>query len=309
MKKVNSYSFLVVGKTVDSTEVSEFKRYVGLANCKVLAVNPDKAKLDELMGYESQSEPEYVVKDEHDKPVEARIDFIVRTVPSLNNDIEVTQRLRFTLRNEPAYSQDGTSVVVMDDYGDYGRMSKEDADAGNKPVSVNGKDLRVATNYRKAWSGEAALVSFLKTYLGVPSAWNYINGSWVLKEGEALKQGSFKLEEIKKYFSGDFSEIRKAIAMQPNNEVKLLFGVRTVTDEEGNTKHYQSICGKEDFFLRGNASADTIVRLDTRLKNAKASGSFPTTDYKVGELKEWTVEPTSLEKAPEETDSSEDFWS
>ena len=69
---------MALAKGKESTEELEIKRYVGVAPVYVLAVNPNKAKLEELYGRKLDKEPEYVT--EKDGVKSARIDFIVKTV-------------------------------------------------------------------------------------------------------------------------------------------------------------------------------------------------------------------------------------
>ncbi len=109
-----AFSFLAIGKTHESKETQEFKRYVGLASSYVLAVNPTKKELDELRGFESQSEPEYIKDGENGK--EAHINFLVKTDPEANNGIEIINQLMFTLRPTPAYNKDESKVQVIDQY-------------------------------------------------------------------------------------------------------------------------------------------------------------------------------------------------
>ena len=113
MKTINSFSFLAIGKTAESTEGGEFKRYVGLASSYVLAVNPSKKELDELRGFESANEPEYVKDTEDGK--EVHINFLLKTDPEANNGIELITQLMFTLRGAKAYNGDKTKVQVIDD--------------------------------------------------------------------------------------------------------------------------------------------------------------------------------------------------
>ena len=294
-----SYCFLVIGKTAESKEAGEsFKRYIGLASSRVLAVNPDKKILDELMGFESQNAPEYVVDTDHGK--EVRIHFIVRTDPEVNNGIEITNRLMFTLRNAPAYNRDETKVQVIDQYGNHTWMNTDDAKAKKPAMSAEGKPLRIDTSYRMACVGECDLVDFLKAYLCVQDVFNYVNGTWVKKENP--DDYKFGLEHIKDYFAGDFTELREALAIQPNNKVKLLYGVRT---NEG--KQYQVVASRGDLILRNSAGSNAIAKLEKDLINIKQNGGYNTTDFKVQELQEYTVEPTNLEKPVEDT-SSEMPW-
>lgn len=289
-----SVSFLIVGKTQESTETQEFKRYIGVGSSYVLAVNPTKEELEKIYGRE-QKEPEYVVNTDNGK--EVRINFIVRTDPKQCNGIDIINRLMFTLRNAPVYNRDKTKVQVIDDYGNSTWADVKDAEAGKKLLSSNGNELLIDTKYRKACVGEADLVSFLKIYLGVRDAFKYVNGSWtkVDNAGDYV----FGLEHIKDYFNGDFSELRQALQLEPNNKVKLLYGIRT-TDEN---KQYQAVASRDGLILRNNAGSSAYSKLEKEIANAKSAGSYPTTEFRVCELEEYKLEASDLEK-PAQTEES-----
>lgn len=295
----NSYSFLVIGNTQKSTEGTSFKRYVGVGSSFVLDVNPNKKKTEELLGYELANDPEYVVDTDNGK--EARITFIVRTDPSTNNDINITNRLLFTLRNNPAYNRDHTKVQVIDDYGNTSWGNIEDVKAGKKLISPNGKELMLDTKYRMAFDGEASLVTFLKTYLGIKQAFKYVNETWV--KNDDADTCKFKLENIKDYFKGNVTEIKEAIALQPNNKVKLCYSVRT-TDEG---KQYQTILTHSDFILPNYAGSKAYEKVERAFNNAKDRGSYATTEFKVQPLTEYVVTPTNLDNVAA-TNNTEDVF-
>lgn len=301
-KTIKTFSFIVVGKTQESKEQGEFKRYVGVASSYVLAVNPNKKQLDELMGFESANEPEYLVDGDNGK--EARIHFIVKTDPKTNSGIEITNRLMFTLRNAPAYNRDQTKVQVIDRFGNSTWASVEDAKAGNKLLSANGQELKIDSKYRMACVGEADLVTFLKKYLCVQDAFTYQNGTWSLKPNP--DEYVFGLENIKDYFKGDFSELRDALKMQPNNKVKLLYGVRTAETENG-PRQYQAVCSRGEFILANSANEKAMLKLTKDLAAAKAAGSYASTDFRVQPLEEYKVEATDL-STPQEDTSSDMPW-
>lgn len=286
----NSYVFLAIGKTQESTETQEFKKYVGVGSSFVVAVNPTKKEFEDIIGHEVANDPEYVVDTDNGK--EARIRFIVKTDPKACNDIEITNSVMFTLRNAPAYNKDQSKVQVIDKYGNTTWAPTEDAKAGKKLFSTNGKELKIDSSYRIACVGEPDLIGFLKAYLCVGDAFNYVNGSWVKKEN--ADDFLFSLEHIKDYFSGDFSEVKEAIALQPNNKVKLLYGVRT-TDEG---KQYQTIATRNGMVLHNSAGSKALEKLEKDLANAKNNGSYASTDFRVQELSEYSVEPTNLSSAP-----------
>lgn len=294
MSKINkAYCFLAIGKTQESKETQEFKKYVGVASSFVVAVNPTKKELEDIYGREMANDPEYVVDTDNGK--EARIRFIVKTDPKTNNDIEIINNVMFTLRNTPAYNKANTKVQVIDKYGNTTWANVEDAKAGKHLVSDNGNELKIDSSYRMACVGEADLITFLKVYLGVGEAFNYVNGSWVKKDN--ADDYLFSLEHIKDYFKGDFSEIKEAIALQPNNKIKLLYGVRT-TDEG---KQYQTVATRSTMFLHNNAGSKSYEKLEKELANAKDNGAYSTTEFKVQELAEYNVEPTDLSTTSEES--------
>ena len=285
MKKINGYSFLAIGKTQESTEAQDFKRYIGVGSTFVKGVQPTKKELSEFFGYDAQ-EPEYVRDGENGK--EVNITFLLQTDPETNNGIELKSRAMFTLRATPAYNKDQTKVQVIDKYGNYTWADAETAKAGTTLSENMAVDQK---NYRMAAVGECDLVAFLKKFLGVPNSLKYTNGVWTLVDN--AEDGLFGLEHIKDYFKGDFKELKEALALQPNNKIKLLYGVRT-TDEG---KQYQAVCTRGEMILRNNAGTNAIAKLEKDLVASKNAGSFSNIDYRVQELQEWDVKPTNLEKS------------
>ena len=105
------------------------------------------------------------------------------------------------------------------------------------------------------------------------------------------------------YGHPNFSGMTLARKLQPHNKVKLLYGVRTT--EEG--KQYQVVASRGNFILRNNAGTNALANLEKDLANAKQNGSYTTTEFKVQELQEYTVEPTNLEKTSE-TSEEKSIW-
>lgn len=295
METNNSYSLLVVGKTQESTEAQEYKRYIGLGSSFVVAVNPTKKELETIYGREQANDPEYVVDTDNGK--EARVTFIVKTDPKITNGIEILSRVMFTLRNAPVYNQDKTKIQVIDEYGNTAWGIAEDVKAGKKLLSKEGKELKIADKYRMCCVGEADLVGFLKSYLWVQDAYSYINDAWVLNKNHA--DCVFALENIKDYFKGDFSEIKDTIAMQPNNKVMLLYGIYTTNKG----KQYQTVATRNGMVLPNAAGSKAIEGLTKNLARAKASGSYKTTEFIVQPLAEFTVQPTDFSTPAADTSS------
>lgn len=300
---INSYSFLAIGKTQESKEASEgFKRYVGIASSYVLGVNPTKKELEGFYGREVANDPEYVVETDNGK--EVRITFIVKTCPETSNGVEMVNRVMFSLRNTPAYNRDQTKVQVIDKFGNSTWANADDAKAGKKLYSAAGSPLKIDDKYRMAAQGEAELVNFLKIYLGVEDAFNYIDGSWVKKANE--EDYVFGLEKVKDYFKGDFSELKEALALQPNNKVKLLYGVRTADDG----KQYQAIATRTNLVLPNYAGSRAYEKAEKELNHIKSNGGYPSTVFSnngntVRDLEEFNVTPTDLSTPVESADSSD----
>lgn len=287
--KETSRVFLVVSKTQESTEAQDFKRYIGVGSTFVKGVQPTKKELDEFFGYDAQ-EPEYVVDTDNGK--EVRITFLLQTDPEVCNGIELKSRAMFSLRATPAYNKDETKVQVIDKYGNYTWVDAQLAKSGGTLPQSAAIDQ---SHYRMAAYGECDLVAFLKKFLGVPNSLKYTNGVWVLTDN--AEDGLFGLEHIKDYFKGDFSELKEALKLQPNNKVKLLYGIKTKDDG----KQMQSVCTRGEMILRNNAGTNAIAKLEKDLASAKNAGSFSNIDYRVQELQEWDVKPTNLDKPVSDT--------
>lgn len=296
----NSYCLLTYGKTQNSeNNTPAFKRYVGLANTRILAINPTKAELEKIYGREITNDPQYIATTDDGKI--ARVTFIVETVPEDNNNISTINRLVFTLHNTPAYSADKTTVQIIDDYGNSTRANAETIK--NKGELPSNLKIDKAT-YRVAARGEADLTAFLKTFLGVPNVLKYKEGAWYVGANGA--DGLFKLENVKDYFNGDFSEIKQAVAVQENNKVKLLYGVKSA-----NNKAYQEICTNQDFIFPhwvkfGVKRYEEILnKAASNLLSCKTRGMYANVDYKICPLQEWSLTPTNLDE-PVHTEATDE---
>jgi len=291
------YVFLTVGKTVDSAAQS-FSRYVGIGTSRIIAYNPTKEQLDEIMGYESQFEPEYIKEENGEKVVNIHI--IVQTVPEQCNGIDIKTKAMFTLRPKAALSSNGESVQVIDDYGNYAWANYADAKAG-KTLPANKKIDQ--SHYRIACDGEVDLTVFFKKFLGVPNSLDYANGVWTVKKD--AENAVFRLD-VKELLKGNFSDIKEAIELQPNNTIKLLYGVKT--KEDG--KQQQVVCTGADFTMRSNASQAVIAKVEKDLASTKSAGKYSNIEYSVQDLTEYKVTPTNLASpAPAAAPAvSDDFW-
>lgn len=288
--------FMAFAKGKESIDNAAPKRYTGIAPVYVVAVNPTKAQIETIVGYTPNEEPVYVGETEVDgrKVANARISFYLKPDAEKVNMEVAPINMSLFIRNEYRYNGDKTKVQVIDKYGRTAWVTIEQAKAHEIPMYSNGP-ARIDAGYRPAYVGEEDLVAFLKTYLGIPNVdvYNSNTGTWSTHENpEDCEAG---LEKIADYFKGNFSELKDIIALQPNNKVKALFGVRTTDDG----KQYQAVYPK---VLRANATDTSIAKLDAEIQERKNNGALQTTEFTFGPFKEYSVEPTTFATEPTTSD-------
>ena len=284
---------MAFGKVSESTEGSgEIKRYVGIGSTYILGVNPNKEELEKIYERTIENEPEYTgVQDSNGTQVPyIRLDFITAVDPEVTNGIDMKSKLSFFIRKEARYNRDKTKVQVIDKYGRTCWVNIDDAKNHVIPQYSNGP-ANIDKDYRPAYVGEEELTNFLKAYLNIDNVMNYKNGVWEMKKNP--QDYECRLEHIADYFSGKVTELKEAIALMPKNKVKLLYGIRTT--EEG--KQYQAIY-TQMILRNGSTNYDKLAKDVTERKNA---GAYPTTEFEVCELKEYTVEATNFTSSSNDT--------
>lgn len=289
---------MAFGKGQVSTEGGSIKRYIGVASVYVLGVNPTKDELEKLYERTLEEAPVYVENkevgrdDNKHMATQARIDFIVKADPEKyldadNLPLNFVNRVTLFLRNEYRYNGDKTKVQVIDKYGNTAWVTIEQCKNHEIPMYSNGP-ANIDKDYRPAYYGEETLINFLKAYLNIPSPFKYVKAEnkYVWQDADKLSDSEAGLDHIADYFKGDFSELRNIIGYQPNNKVKVCFGVRT-TDEN---KQYQSVY--TGMFLK-NAVSD-YSRLDKSIAEDKENGAYGDTEFATNEFCEYVVEGTNL---------------
>ena len=285
-KKVG-YAFMAFSKGNVSSEGNSVKRYVGVGSGFVFALITNKAVVEKFYNTQLENDPEQlgeieVGEDKH-KVQNVRLDFIVKTDAEKCGGIEFTTKVAFFIRKEYRYNRDQTKVQVIDKYDRTAWVAIEQAKSHEIPIYKNGP-ANIDSDYRPAYHGEEELTNFIKAYLNIPNVMKYVNNTWVMVDKP--EDCEARLESIAEYFKGNFKELRDVIALQPNNKVKVLFGIRTTDDN----KQYQAVYNQ--MFLKNNIT--DYSKLDADLQERKAAGAYPTTEFTVGDLKEYDVEPTDL---------------
>ena len=274
---------MALAKGKESTEELEIKRYVGVAPVYVLAVNPNKAKLEELYGRKLDKEPEYVT--EKDGVKSARIDFIVKTNPERCGGVELITKVSFFVADSFIFGKEQTKTKIIDKYGRTAWVTKEEMKEHAIPQYSTGP-ANIDKDYRQCYKGEEELTEFMKVYLEIPNVQVYdrITGKWNMVEDPS--QSEARLDHIADYFKGNFKELIDGISMQPNNQVKVLFGIKTTEDG----KQYQDVFTSKVL----KSSATNYGYLDTAVQERKANGGYPNTTFEICSLKEYGVEPTNF---------------
>ena len=117
-----------------------------------------------------------------------------------------------------------------------------------------------------------------------------MDGKWVMNDASKLPDSEAMLENIPALFKGDFSELRNIIGYQPNNKVKVMFGIRTADDN----KQYQTVYTR--MFLKNNVS--DYSRLDADIAAAREAGSYANTEFDTSDLHEYVVVSSSFSQQP-----------
>lgn len=288
--------FFAVAKGKISSEGGEVKRYIGVAPVFVLAVNPNKQKLEELYGNTLENDPVYIgeaeVGEDKKKVAQVRLDFILKIdgtkcKDSQGNPIDAITRVSFFLRNQYRTNNAGDKIQVIDKYGRTAWVTKEQFEKKEIPMYSNGP-ANLDKDYRACYWGEEQLTNFIRAYLNIPNVMKYVNSKWVLIDKP--EEAEVRLDDISNYFKGNYSELNEILTYQPQNKVKLLFGVRTTDDN----KQFQAVY--TEMFLKNGVT--DYSRLDKDVQERKNAGAYPTTEFEVCDLKIYQPAATDFSNTP-----------
>lgn len=288
-----NFSFMAFAAKA-STGEKNFKKYIGVAACKVIAVNPSKSELETIYGTSQDNDPNYVGVNKETGAPTVRLDFFLQTIPERCNGIDAISRVSFFLEKSKIIGSKSGKIQVIDGYGRNAWATPEEVASHTIPEYTNGP-ADIDKNFWPAYVGQIQLLDFLRALMGVENARVKKGDNWVPNPNMSACESV--LEKIDDYFKGDVSELRGIVGLQPNNIVRTLWGIR---DKDG--KEYQTVYN-EHFQKAGASNPDSFEK---NVNNRKAAGAYATTTFEYCILKEYSVSPTNINDLPEGTPNPAD---
>ncbi len=167
------------------TQVSkEYKKYMGVAKVKIVAVNPSLKQLNDL-GIQFKEEPIYL-KDDAEGIKQINFNFWAKAQV---NGSDVVTPIKLSVKNKPSVSTTGKKEYI--------NAKGENQWTESAPTKTDYFD---PTGCRPAMVGETALIGFLKTWLNV------------------RKGGTASLDLVP-MFKNNFSELKDLVS---NNDIYCL---------------------------------------------------------------------------------------
>lgn len=287
---------MAVSRGNESLEGTARKLYIGVGSSYILAVNPSKAELEKLTGRTLDKEPEYLGSVEvNEKAIpQVRIDFIAKPDPekyldSQNQPIDTLIHVSLFLRKQWKFGANKGKYQIIDKYGRTAWATAEEIEKKVIPTyqTKDGSTMQanISPDYTLAYDGLEELTKLIRAYLNIPTVEKWENGK-VVGIIDNPADAEVMPDHIEDYFKGDFTELKEIFGYQPNNKVKIAYGVRTATDN----KQYQAAYTR--MFLKNNIT--DYSKLDKEIANTKANNGLATTEFECNELHEYQVVPSTF---------------
>lgn len=297
-------------KNPSTGEFVDIRKYIGVASVNVLAINPDNARLRSY-GWtipKDAEEPKYVTTDSSGRK-SARVRFLVQ-IQDLDEKPVVA--MDFWVRPDIFFTKDGQKCKVIDSFGRCAYGTKPEIKAHQIPQYASGP-AQISSDYKPCHIGEEELVLFTMKYLNVTplQIFDRKTQGWV----SSKNPGRLTIDHWDRLCNGDVTELKQYFSLQPDNRVKVIFGIRS-TDEN---KTYQTFLSST--FIGNGAVADrnsgeyTSARkaIDKYFENRENSpysfSALPVKEWKetATEVKENPVEDMPDFTSPEYTSNKDDL--
>lgn len=285
-------------KNPASGELVDIRKYSGVASISVLALNPNNAKLRSY-GWqipEGADEPNYTNVDK-----DGRKSFRLRMLVQIHDlDEKPVIALDYWLSPEVMFNKDRTKCKVIDSFGRTAWGTKAEIQGHKIPMFSNGNYANISSDYKPCHGGEEEVVAFLMKFLNVTplQIFDRKKNAWI----NSKDPGHVTIDSWANLCNGNLSEIKAAIAMQPENRVKVILGIRT-TDEN---KSYQTFLpttyiGNGSIPDRNTgeytSARKAIDRYFTSLQQrSEKEPTFvmPNVEFSAAPVKEWNVTATEV---------------
>lgn len=302
MKNNKQTVFMAIAKGREVKESAERKLYIGIADCHLVAINPNKVTIDMLYGRESKEEPKYLGETEVNgvKVPQARIDIYFKLdekyLDEKGNPLNTIYRKSIFLAKTVQTRRDGTKIQVVDEFGNTAWATNEEAANHEVPMYTNGP-AGIMKDYRPLYRNEEIIMNIVKTFLRVPNIhvdanqnplrYNYDTKQWEITNDAS--DGLIRFDTTEKFFSGDFKEIQDVPSYQPKNEVQILVGVKS---QDG--KMFPDVYDVVMTTPRKNNREVNYEKFKTSVNDAKTNGRYADTEFRICEFQEYSVTPTNF---------------
>lgn len=289
---------MAIGTTKDTTQGAvDFKKYIGVATVRVLAVNPTAKELSAIYGREVEKEPEYIGTAEWEHPVTGekkmvksiRLDFILN-----NEELDLTTKMSFFFQQTPFISKDGKCQVI-DKFGRTAWVTSEQFKNKEIPVYSNGP-ARIDAGYKTAYKNEESLIKFFRKLFGVPEVDTYKSDTGTWETIADTESALMSIDSWDKIFADDLSEIKSYLNIAPDNKVKVLLGIRTKDGVE-----YQDVYNAE---FMSNKARQIPKSLINSVEDSQRNGMYPNTYFVLTDVQEYSNALTTKSVSKEE----DPFW-
>lgn len=284
----------------------EVPKYLGVASIKVVAVNPNNAKLRQF-GWDiadDAEEPKYVIEktlDDGTKRVRARVRFLAQIQDFENKPVIA---LDFYISPEPWMNTDKSKTQVIDQYGRTCWVTREQYKAQAIPEYANGP-AKIATPYKAAAKGQEELVKFLMKLLCIAP---YETFNRATNKYEVNKNpGMLTIDNWKVLCQGNATEIAQYVSLRPDNLIKVVLCLRTTDDN----RTYQDFL--PDIFIGNGAIPDNrgvYQSAEKAIQKANEDGRHANYLFSAKTVSQYSITPDAEEEeeaAPAKADDVDDL--
>lgn len=280
-------------------EGPKFKRWIGVCPVRIIAVNPDASKIMEMFPSRTDwGQPEYLQQKDYKGGLHkyAIVDIYMKGI--VPDDTEPIFNLRINLVDSYMFNKDKTKVEVIDKYAQTTWLPIDDV---KKHLWKDEWASRIdKDSYRPAIVGEATLMMFLQKYLAIPNVqkYDFESKTWSYKEGAEKDECECQLDDIKKVFKGDFSEILDIFKGFEENMLKVMVGIRF--SEDG--RIFQRVNDRVFATINSYSLKPFEREVANQNKFAEESGTTPNVIYSAEFVHEYEPAPAAAKEAEEEVE-------